>query len=252
MAFNTSAKTRDTSTDAGPNVGENSAKNRDSNGKRKSIFDKFDKNHDGHLGIDDVLIGIREILQWCASHRFGMFCYMGVTVLGAVINIKAWSVPLATLGPLSPIAALAIWGTFQYMELDAILDTLNLKSSLAALIRLQRKPLEIPLINENLHSNASKKQKEYLDRESKQDLWTNIRRFLAYICEAVILILGGGLIGSMGIHYGPIMLAIVGMVGVEVGLRGFCSSAEKLLDQDERDYMSSILEGNSRKTVTTN
>jgi len=254
MAFKTSAKKRSASTDTeaktGPNVGTEAAKNRDSNGKRKSIFDKFDKDSDGDIDLDDLLIGIREVFQWFASHRFGMLCYGGVTLLGAIVNIQAWTLPLASIGPVAPLAAFAVWGCFQYVELDSELDQLNLKASLAALVRLQRKPMEIPILNENLHTNAHKKQRQYIDRESNQDLWTTIRRWLAYLIEGTILILGGGLIGSMGVQWGAILLAVIGMVGVEFGLKGFCQAAEKVLNKDERDYMKSIIAGHSRQTVT--
>jgi len=259
MAFKTSAKKRSASTDTeanteastGPNVGTEAAKKRDSNGKRKSIFDKFDKDSDGDIDLDDLLIGIREVFQWFASHRFGMICYGGVTLLGAIVNVQAWTLPLASIGPVAPIAAFAVWGCFQYVELDSELDQLNLKASLAALVRLQRKPMEIPILNENLHGGlAGKKQRQYRDREKNQDLWTTIRRWLAYLIEGTILILGGGLIGSMGVQWGSILLAIIGMVGVEFGLKGFCRAAEKVLDKDERDYMKSIIAGHSRQTVT--
>ena len=254
MAFKTTAKKRttapETETNPGPNTGENAAKNRDSNGKRKSIFDKLDKDHDGDIDLDDLLIGIREVFQWFASHRFGMLCYGGVTLLGAIVNVQAWTLPLASIGPVAPIAAFAVWGCFQYVEMDPILDQLNLKASLAALVRLQRKPMEIPILNENLHGHAMKKQRQYRDREKNQDLWTTIRRWIAYLVEGIILILGGGLIGSMGVQWGSILLAIIGMVGVEFGLKGFCRAAEKVLDKDERDYMKSIISHHSRQTVT--
>ena len=254
MAFKTSAKKRTTSTDTeastGPNVGENAAKNRDSNGKRKSFFDKFDANHDGDIDLDDLLIGIREVFQWFASHRFGMLCYGGVTLLSAIVNVRSWTLPLASIGSLAPIAAFAVWGAFQYMEMDSELDQLNLKASLAALVRLQRKPIEVPIVNSNLHGHAHKAQKRYRDRESNIDLWTVIRRWLAYLTEGTILILGGGLIGSLGVQWGSILLAVIGMVGVEFGLKGFCRAAEKVLDKDERDYMASIIEQHSRQTVT--
>jgi hypothetical protein len=103
MAFKTSAKKRTTSTgteaNPGPNVGENAAKNRDSNGKRKSFFDKFDKDHDGDIDMDDVLIWVRECFQWFASHRFGMICYGGVTLLSAIVNVRSWTLPLASIRP---------------------------------------------------------------------------------------------------------------------------------------------------------
>ena len=251
MAFRTNAKKRSTTTSTeGENTGEHAAKSRDSNGKKASFFDKLDKDHDGDIDLDDALIGIREGLQWFASHRFGMLCYGGVVLLSAGINVHSWTVVLLSVGLLAPIAGFAVWGSFQYMELDPILDGLNLKSSLAALVRLQRKPMEVPIINENLHGHAQKKQRQYRDREKNQDLWTTIRRWIAYLVEASVLIVGGGLVGAMGVQWGGCLLAIIGMIGVEFWLKGFCRAAEKVLDKDERDYMKSIIAGHSRQTVT--
>ena len=260
MAFKTTAQKRTrsapaetgakTEATAGANTGPDAAKNRDSNGKRKSIFDKLDKNSDGNIDLDDFLIGLREAGQWIASHRFGMLCYGGVTLLSAGINVAAWSASLASVGPAAPIAAFLTWGCFQYMELDPILDSLNLKASLSALVRLQRKPLEVPIVNENLHGHARKEQRKYRDREKNQALWTTIRRWIAYLVEGVILLLGGGLIGAMGVQWGAVLLALIGMSGVEFGLKGFCRAAEKVLSKDERDYMKSIIAGHSRQTVT--
>ena len=107
MAFKTTAqkRTRSAPAETGANTGPDAAKNRDSNGKRKSFFDKFDKDSDGDIDFDDALVGIREAAQWFASHRFGMLCYGGITLFGAAINIGSWSVALASVGPAAPIAA---------------------------------------------------------------------------------------------------------------------------------------------------
>lgn len=252
MAFKTTAqkRTRSAPAETGANTGPEAAKNRDSNGKRHSIFDKLDKNSDGNIDLDDFLIGLREVGQWIASHRFGMLCYFGVTLLSAGLNVTAWMATLSNLGTAAPLAAFFVWGCFQYMELDPILDELNLTASLGALLRLQRKPMEVPIVNENLHGHALKAQRKYRDREKNQELWTTIWRWTAYIVEGAILILGGGLIGAMGVQWGSVLLALIGMSGVELGLRGFCKAGEKVLSKDERDYMKSILAGNSRQTAT--
>ena len=250
MAFKTSAKTRSTSTETGANTGPHAAKNRDSNGKRNSVFDKLDKDGDGNIDLDDFLIGVRETMQWFASHRFGMLCYGGLTGISAGINIAAWMTTLSSMGPITPIAAFCSWGCFQYVELAPILDELNLKASLAALVRLQRKPMEVPIINDNLHGHAKKAQRKYRDREKNQELGATVGRWTAYLIEAVVLILGGGLIAAMGVQWGAVLAAIGGMVGVEIGLRGFCKAAEKVLSKDERDYMNSIIAGHSRQTAT--
>lgn len=250
MAFKTSVKTRSNSTETGANTGPHAAKNRDSNGKRRSVFDKLDKDSDGDVDLDDFLIGTREVFQWFASHRFGMLCYGGLTLISGGINIAAWSVTLSSMGPITPIAAFCSWGCFQYVELAPILDDLNLKASLSALVRLQRKPMEVPIINENLHPHALKAQRRYRDREKNQELGATIGRWAAYLVEAVILILGGGLIAAMGVQWGAVLAAIGGMIGVEIGLRGFCKAAEKVLSKEERDYMASIIAGHSRHTTT--
>ena len=250
MAYNTNAQRRSSRNETGANTGPDAAKNRDSNGKRRSVFDKLDRDSDGDVDLDDILIGTREVFQWIASHRFGMLCYGGLTLISAGINISAWSTTMASTGPMAPIVSSIVWATFQFIEVGPILDDLNLKASLAALVRLQRKPTEVPIINENLHTHAVAAQRRYRDREQNQEVMATMGRMFAYLTEACILIVGGGLIGHFGIQWGSVLSAIVGMVGVEIGLRGFCSAAEKVLSKEERDYMASIIAGHSRQTVT--
>ena len=236
--------------ESGQNVGPNAARNRNSNGRRNSIFDRMDKDNNGKIDLDDFLIGLRETMQWFASHRFGMICWGGLTAISAGINIAAWGTTLAAMGPISPFIGFFAWGCFQYVELAPILDELNLKSSLAALVRLQRKPMEIPIVNENLHPHAKKAQRKYRDREKNQELRDEIGRWIAYLIEAIILVLGGGIIAAMGVQWGFVLAALLGMVGVEFGLRGFCKAGEKVLSREERDYMNSIIAGHSRQTAT--
>ncbi|MGI0495096.1 hypothetical protein ACN4EG_25205 [Alkalinema pantanalense CENA528] len=218
--------------------------------RQENFWDKLDANHDGTIDLDDLLCWVRSVWQWFISHRFGMLVYLGLTIIAGGINVWAWRAPLAGLGPLTLVGAFLVWGCFQYTELAPKLDDLNLKASLESLIRRQRKPLEVPIINEALYSDALRYQKRYRDREKKADLWAEIRRWIAYIAEGCILIAGGELLTAMGVSWGGVAMAIMGMVGVEWGVSGFCDSAEKVLDKEERDYMQSILKQHSRQTVT--
>ena len=218
--------------------------------KSRNFWDKLDQNHDGKIDADDFLIGLRSVWNWLISHRFGMLAYGGLTIISAGINVYSWTLPLAGLGSLTGIGAFLVWSCFQYTEIAPKLDDLNLKASLEALIRRQRKPIEVPVINEALYADALKYQKRYRNREKKADLWAEIRRWIAYIAEGTILIAGGGLLTALGVSWPGVVLAILGMCGVEWGVSGFCDSAEKVLDKEEREYMESILKQRSRQTVT--
>jgi hypothetical protein len=53
----------------------------------------------------------------------------------------------------------------------------------------------------------------------------------------------------MGISWGAVLLSLVGMVGVEFGLRQFSEAGEKLLTPEERQLALTIKNSARRDTV---
>jgi hypothetical protein len=143
MGYRTSSKRRARNTSSQSTT----ATTKDTTQTKSSPWgDMADRNGDGRIDLDDLLIGLREAFQWALSWRGAMVLYMGFTVMSAWLNVEAWDIVLRPAGQASLTFAVLIWGTLQMNELLPILDELNLKASIGALIRLQRKPVEVPVI----------------------------------------------------------------------------------------------------------
>jgi hypothetical protein len=207
----------------------------------------FDKNGDGRIDIDDLLIGLRDCFAWVFSWRGMMLVWVGFTGLSALVNVASWANVLQGLRGAAPGVGFLCWAAFQAMELHPMLDDLNLQSSLSALVRLQRKPMEIPVINTELNPEAETKMRQYKRRGKNRDRANEFIRFVAYGIELAVLVGGGGIFTSTGMDWASVLLAIVGMVGVEIGLRKANECGENLLEADERAFLQSIL--SSKKMV---
>jgi hypothetical protein len=208
-----------------------------------------DKNGDGRIDLDDLLIGLREAFQWALSWRGAMVLYMGFTVMSAWLNVEAWDIVLRPAGQASLTFAVLIWGTLQMNELLPILDDLNLKASIGALIRLQRKPIKVPVVNETLVPAARSQIRKYRNRERKLALFSEFVRYACYGLELAILVGGGSIFSSIGVNWIGVIKAIVGIVGVEIGVRKINECGEKLLNPDEREFLKEIEAAVSRSTV---
>ena len=90
MAVNTSSqkRTQEPSKSADP---------QDQPGKKSS---PFGRNHNGRIDPDDLLLGIRDTIQWVISWRGAMILAGGFTVYAASLNITAWVAAMAVI--LSP------------------------------------------------------------------------------------------------------------------------------------------------------
>lgn len=207
----------------------------------------WDKNGDGRIDIDDLLIGLRDCFAWIFSWRGAMMVWVGFTCLSALVNVASWSNILQGLKGAAPGVGFLIWAAFQTVELHPMLDDLNLQSSLAALVRLQRKPMEIPVVNTELNPEAKTKMRAYKRRGKNRDRANEFIRYVAYGIELAVLVGGNGIFTSTGIEWASVLLALVGMVGVEIGLRNANQAGENLLAADEREFMQSIL--SSKKMV---
>ena len=223
-----------------------SADPQDQTGKKESIFDR---NHNGRIDPDDLLLGIRDTIQWVISWRGAMVLAGAFTVYAASLNITAWVTAMAVTGSGAGLAGALVWGVIQTFELLPILDELNITASIGSLVKLQRKPLEMPTINDILNPQARAKIKRYLNREKRQDIAGEFIRYACYGLEIAVLVVGGGILSPVGVSWSGVLLALVGVCGVEQGLRLFSRCAENLLSPDEREQVKKIREAVSRSTV---
>ena len=104
-----------------------SADPQDQTGKKESIFDR---NHNGRIDPDDLLLGIRDAIQWVISWRGAMILAGGFTVYAASLNITAWVAAMAVTGSGASLAGVLVWGVIQTFELLPILDELNITSAI--------------------------------------------------------------------------------------------------------------------------
>ena len=220
-------------------------KSADPESKQRNVWGDRDK--DGDFDFDDILMAARNFVEFTLP-RLPMIAYGGLTIVSAGINIAAWTGVMSGLGGYGAVAGVLAWAVLQSKELEPVWSNLNLKQSLAALIRLQRKPLEVPVINHDLVPQARRQLRDYRDREKNQSSTSDFLRLLCYGIELFVLC-GGQLVSPMGINWGAVLMAVIGFTGVEFGIRGFSHEGQKLLAPEERDLQSQILASVTRSTV---
>jgi len=213
--------------------------------KKRNVWGDVDK--DGDFDFDDVLRGTRDFIEF-ALPRLPMIAYGGLTIVSAGINIAAWTGVMSGLGGYGAVAGTLAWAVLQSKELEPVWSNLNLKQSLSALLRLQRKPAELPIINHDLVPQAKKQLKAYRDREKNQSATSDFLRLFCYGVELFVLC-GGQLVSPLGISWGRVLMAIIGFTGVEIGIRGFSSEGQKILSPEEKELQSQILARVTRSTV---
>jgi hypothetical protein len=243
MAWNTKARAAKTDTDQ-PKAQTSKRDN------KRPWADLIDKNGNGRIDIDDLLIGLRETFQWVFSWRGAMLVCGGFTFMASLVNIAAWANVLTPLGSAAIGTGFLVWGTLQTLELMPILDDLSLKASLGALVRLQRKPVEIPVVNHELSPIATTKFKKYRNRERNREMTGEFIRYACYGVELAVLVIGGGVLSPIGINWASVLMSIVGIVGVEIGLRKTNECGEKLMNADEREFMKQLEASVKRTSVT--
>ena len=209
----------------------------------------FDRNGDGRINLDDLLIGIRQAVQWVISWRGAMALNLLFTLFAAYLNIFSWIAVLFAMGGVAPIAGALTWGFIQMNELAPILDDLNLDSAIAALVRIARAPHEIPRFNSAVTPEAETAIDDFQNRGMKSDRFNRFKRWAFYGLEFAVLVVGGAVFSPIGVSWVGVLLAIVGMVGVEIGLRGFSEAGEKLLSSEERELAQTIRDSANRDTV---
>ncbi len=213
--------------------------------KRPWAETPLDRNGNGRIDFDDLLIGAREVFQWVFSWRGAMVLCGGFTLFAGSINVASWATVTGSLA-----AGFLTWAVIQTLELMPAFDSFNMKSNIAALVRMQRKPLEIPVVNGELNPGAKTKFKRYRNRERNQETMFEAIRYICYGIELAVLVIGGGILSPVGISWSAVMLALVGIAGVELGLRMTNICGEKLLSSDEREFIKTIEKAVSRTTTT--
>ena len=243
MAFKTKAKkTEPTTTSSEPQTQTTSTPKKN----------PLDRNGDNRIDLDDLLIGLRQAVQWIISWRGVMALSLLFTGFSASLNVYSWVVVLgglAGLGGSAPIAGVLTWGFIQMQELTPILDDLNLDASIAALVRITRAPHEIPNFKESVTPEGQSAIDAFQQRNLKNNRFNRFKRYAFYGLEFSVLIVGGAVFSPMGISWGAVLLSFVGMVGVEMGLRQFSEAGEKLLSPEERELGLIIRNSARRDTV---
>lgn len=209
-----------------------------------------DANGDGRFDFDDVLIGLRNAMQWVFSWR-GAMALFGMGLVGsASLNILSWVAALAALKELAPMGGFIAWGSIQAFQLLPIMDDLSLDSSLGAMVRRQRKPLEVPVVNETLNPDVRRMQRRYKRREANQQVTAEFIRYALYGLEFTVLVMGGNLVDYLGVNWGNVLVALIGMTGVEICLRMFNFCGDRLLTRDEREFMGKLKASAKNTSVT--
>ena len=91
MAFKTKAKkTEPTTTSSEPQTQTTS----------KAKKNPLDRNGDNRIDLDDLLIGLRQAVQWVISWRGAMALSLLFTMFSAALNITSWVVVLGGLAGL--------------------------------------------------------------------------------------------------------------------------------------------------------
>jgi hypothetical protein len=105
------------------------------------------------------------------------------------------------------------------------------------------------VINQDLVPAAKSQLRKYRNRERHLALLSEFVRYGCYGFELAILVGGGGIFSPIGVNWIGVIKAIVGIVGVEIGVRKINECGEKLLNPDEREFLKEIEAAVSRSTV---
>ena len=178
------------------------------------------------------------------SWRGAMLLAGAFTIGAAGINIASWTNATGTF-----TAGILTWGVIQTLELMPAFDSFNLQSNIAALVRMQRKPFEVPTASETLNPGYHRKLNAYQNREKQQETMFEAIRWICYGLEFAVLVVGGGLLSATGVSWSAVLLAAVGMFGVELGLKLTNICGEKLLSAEERRYIEEIRASVRRTSV---
>ncbi len=254
MAFETKARRaratqQRTRTDDGQNIPPREPRRDRSDrpkGSRHFPWDdeKLDRNGDGRIDFDDLVYGAKEVWQWLFSWRGGMFLSAGFTLMAGSINVASWSSATGSV-----LTGFLVWGMVQTLELMSSFDGMNVKSNLASIVRLQRKPVEIPVVNQTLNPAAKNRFKRYRNREKNQDMVLEAVKWVCYGGEFAVLVIAGGILAPTGLSWTAALISLIGMVGVELGLWLTNICAENLMTPEERFFIKELQSAVERTSV---
>jgi hypothetical protein len=248
MAFKTNARranrTQTADTQGNPTPQE-TRRDRVKTGQRFPWDDvKLDRKGDGRIDMDDLIFWAKEAWQWLFSWRGGMLLCAGFTVFAGSINVFSWTTATGSFA-----AGFLVWGMMQTLELMSSFDGMSMKASIAALVRLQRKPVEIPVVNQTLNPAAKNQFKRYRNREKKQDMVLEAVKWVCYALEVAVLVVAGGILAPTGISWPAVLLSAVGIAGVELGVWLVNICAEKLMTPEERFFIKALESAVQRTSV---
>jgi hypothetical protein len=228
-----------------PAAGQTGFTKKTSGSSKGGKFGTFDLNGDGSVNIDDVVVGSTSILLWVFSWRGAALIFMALLAVSIRLNLEAWF----SVFPNDHSTAAALWCAVQAGELFPVFDEIDPRAILTAMIRKQRKPTEVPLLSENLHSDSASITSKYV-RSGSMGFGGILMRFGLYGAELVTLIGKGGLLSADGVLWDGVIKAVAGAVGVEISLRAIAYCKERILTADERAFRAELEEKTSRSTVS--
>jgi hypothetical protein len=214
---------------------------------KSNFWDGLDRDGDGDFDFEDALIITRDWVEFVLP-RIPIMAYGLLTIVAGALNIAAWILQFQGAGNAAIGLGPLVWFVLQSKELEPIWDELSIQASLDALIRLQRKPLEMPVVNTDVNPAAIAQMKKYRDREANLDLHANFIRMACYGIELFVLV-GGRLISPLGVNWAAVVVAAIGFVGVELGLRGFHREGQRLLSSEEREFRDRLMQSASYISV---
>jgi hypothetical protein len=228
------------STQAKPNNSKSQQSTQAASTHPKNKAGWVDKNGDGEVNAEDLLIMLRDLQAWVFSWNGATFIFACGLMAACIMNVSAWIIAFRSLGSAAVPLGIIVWSAIQIGEILPIVDELNLDASLHAMIRRQRKPNEVPVVNEDLNPDAEMLRKRFKRREMKQSIWGEMWRIGLYALELVVLVLGGNLVTYFGVQWANILIAFLAMVGVELCLRMVNYCGEQLMTPEERQFAKKL------------
>jgi hypothetical protein len=132
-----------------------------------------------------------------------------------------------------------VWLGVQCFQLFPVLDSLNPKAAMNAMIRMQRKPIEVPAINDEVNANADRVRENYR-KSGNPGRWLDVFRLALYVAEFIVLNSDAKVMGATSIDFGALISLVYSVVGVEASIRSFNFCGWQLMTPDERKFAKKL------------